>query len=59
VFVLLAFPPPCRFTAQLGDAEAVIALGRRGACACIARSVPIIAIVQEGYRSRGWMVTRV
>jgi hypothetical protein len=59
VFVLLAFLVALPITAQLGAAEAVIALAIVALGAGIARSVPIIAIVKNGYRSRGWMVTRV
>jgi hypothetical protein len=40
-------------------AEAVIALGMIVAVLCAMRSVPIIALVKNGYRNRGWMVTRV
>ena len=59
VFVGLAFLVALPITAQLGGAEAVIALALVALGACIARSVPIIAIVKNGYRSRGWRVTRV
>ncbi|HSI02666.1 MAG TPA: hypothetical protein VLA02_18835 [Reyranella sp.] len=58
VFVPLAFLVALPIMAQLGAAEAVIALVIVALGACIARSVPIIAIVENGYRSRGWMVTR-
>lgn len=43
----------------LGAAEAVIAFGVIIIMLCAVRSVPIIALVKNGYRSRGWMVTRV
>lgn len=58
-FVLAAFLVALPITAQLGGAEAIIALCIIALGACIGRSVPIIAIVKNGYRSRGWMVTRV
>lgn len=53
--VLVAIP----VSAHLGDADAVIALMVLIIVAGIARSVPIISIVKNGYRSRGWMITRI
>jgi|RhiMethySRZTD1v2_1073278.scaffolds.fasta_scaffold3673019_1 hypothetical protein len=46
-------------TAHLGGADAVIALIIIIMAACIGRSVPIITIVKNGYRSRGWLITRI
>jgi hypothetical protein len=46
-------------SAHLGGADAVIALIVLIIAGAIARSVPIITIVKNGYRSRGWMITRI
>ena len=43
----------------LGGAEAVIAMLVVLIGMCVVRSVPIIAIVKNGYRRRGWTVMRV
>jgi hypothetical protein len=43
----------------LGGAEAYIAMLVVVIGMCVVRSVPIIAIVKNGYRRRGWTVMRV
>jgi hypothetical protein len=46
-------------SSHLGPAEAVIVFGMAVIALCVVRSIPMIALVKNGYRSRGWMVTRV
>jgi hypothetical protein len=46
-------------SSQLEAAETVITFCLVAAMLCVARSVPIVALVKNGYRDRGWMVTRV
>jgi hypothetical protein len=46
-------------TGYLEDADAVIALLVVMILMLIVRSVPIIVIVKNGYRARGWLITRI